>query len=201
MEKKANPYQQLAMAMLRTGILGYGGGPSVMPLFRHEAVVKYKWMNDDEFGEILAIANALPGPIATKMAGYLGYKLRGKRGAVWAVLCHIIPSSIFMITLLSVVGFLSNSKVVVGMIAAVMPVVAVMLGEMAYQFGEKSVKGLGIVMGLSCFAIAFLLLQVIHVHSGIGVLLFLAYGSIHFRIVSKWKKRKHDEEQKESTSL
>ncbi|WP_170061555.1 chromate transporter [Rummeliibacillus pycnus] len=187
------------MAMLRTGILGYGGGPSVMPLFRHEAVVKYKWMNDDEFGEILAIANALPGPIATKMAGYLGYKLRGVRGAVWAILCHILPSSIFMITLLSVVGFLSSSKIVLGMIAAVMPVVAVMLGEMAYQFGEKSIKGLGIIMGISCFAIAFLLLQVIHVHSGIGVLLFLVYGSIHFQIVSKWKKKK--EEQKGSTLL
>nr|WP_102694014.1 chromate transporter [Rummeliibacillus pycnus] len=199
MEKKEKLYQQLAMAMLRTGILGYGGGPSVMPLFRHEAVVKYKWMNDDEFGEILAIANALPGPIATKMAGYLGYKLRGVRGAVWAILCHILPSSIFMITLLSVVGFLSSSKIVLGMIAAVMPVVAVMLGEMAYQFGEKSIKGLGIIMGISCFAIAFLLLQVIHVHSGIGVLLFLVYGSIHFQIVSKWKKKK--EEQKGSTLL
>jgi len=200
-ETKENPYQQLAMAMLRTGILGYGGGPSVMPLFRHEAVTKYKWLNDDEFGEILAIANALPGPIATKMAGYLGYKLRGKRGAVWAVLCHILPSSIFMITLLSIVGFLSNSKVVAGMIAAVIPVVAVMLGEMAYQFGEKSIKGLGIVMGISCFAIAFLLLQVIHVHSGIGVLLFLAYGCFHFRIMSKWKKKRHDKEQKASSTV
>ncbi len=198
MEKRENSYQQLAMAMLRTGVLGYGGGPSVMPLFRHEAVEKYKWLNDDEFGEILAIANALPGPIATKMAGYLGYKLRGAKGAVWAILCHIVPSSIFMITLLSIVGFLSSSKVVLGMIAAVMPVVAVMLAEMAYSFGEKTIKGLGLVMGISCFAIAFILLQVIHVHSGIGVLLFLAYGCIHFRLVSHWKKKEHDKEQKGS---
>lgn len=196
MEKKENPYQQLAMMMLRTGILGYGGGPSVMPLFRHEAVENYKWMDDEEFGEILAIENALPGPIATKMAGYLGYKLKGKRGAAWAILCHIVPSSIFMITLLSVVGFLSNSRVVLGMIAAVIPVVVIMLADMTYQFGKKSIKGLGFVMGISCFTMAFILLQVIHVYSGIGVLLFLAYGSIHFRIVSKWKKGKHDKEKR-----
>lgn len=52
-------YIELIIAMMRTGILGFGGGPSVIPLIRHEAVVKYHWINDDEFGETLAIANAL----------------------------------------------------------------------------------------------------------------------------------------------
>lgn len=50
----------------------------MIPLIRHEAVNKYKWIDDDEFGEILAIANALPGPIATKMAAYLGFKLKAR---------------------------------------------------------------------------------------------------------------------------
>lgn len=63
---KKHPYRDLTAAMVRTGILGFGGGPSVIPLIRHEAVNKYKWIDDDEFGEILAIANALPGPIAAK---------------------------------------------------------------------------------------------------------------------------------------
>ena len=67
----------IAMAMLRTGVLGYGGGPSVIPLFRHEAVFRYKWIDDEEFGDILAFANALPGPIATKMAAQLGYRQKG----------------------------------------------------------------------------------------------------------------------------
>ncbi|WP_425328607.1 chromate transporter [Rummeliibacillus suwonensis] len=181
-------YQQLAISMIRTGILGFGGGPSVMPLFRHEAVKKYKWMDDEDFGEILAIANALPGPIATKMAGYLGYMLKGKTGAVWAIICHILPSTLFMITLFSIVSILSNSKIIEGMIAAVMPVVAVMLGEMAYRFGEKTLKGLGIVLGIIAFAIAYILLQVVHLNSGIAVVLFLIYGMFHFKLLTKWKK-------------
>ena len=49
-------------------------------------------IDDDEFGEILAIANALPGPIATKMAAYLGFKLKGTLGAVVATLAHILPT-------------------------------------------------------------------------------------------------------------
>lgn len=108
-------------------------------------------MSDDEFGETLAIANALPGPIATKMAAYLGYKLKGVKGALLSVLVHILPSCIAMIALLSAVNYLSGSKVVAGMIAAVSPVIAVMLGMMAYEFAQKRSKDWGNGSGLlSC---------------------------------------------------
>ncbi len=180
--------KELSLAMLRAGIFGFGGGPSVMPLFRHEAVKKYHWMDDDEFSEILAIANALPGPIATKMAGYLGYRLHGALGAIWGVICHILPSSILMIALLSIVGWLSSSKIVIGMIAAVMPVVVIMLLDMALQFSQKSLKGLGIVMSIVFFAIAILLLEVLHIHSGVAVILFLIYGAAHFKLVERVKR-------------
>lgn len=180
--------KELSLAMLRAGIFGFGGGPSVMPLFRHEAVKNYHWMDDDEFSEILAIANALPGPIATKMAGYLGYRLHGVTGAIWGIICHIFPSSILMIALLSIVGWLSGSKVVIGMIAAVMPVVVVMLLEMALQFTKKSLQGLGIAASLLFFALALILLEVLHIHSGVAVLLFLAYGAVHFKLLARLKR-------------
>ena len=60
---------QLFMAFFRVGMLGYGGGPSSIPLVHKEVVEKYKWMNDDEFADVLALRNTLPGPISTKMAG------------------------------------------------------------------------------------------------------------------------------------
>ncbi|ULO06328.1 chromate transporter [Paenibacillus sp. 19GGS1-52] len=180
-----NDYVELTVAMFRTGILGYGGGPSVIPLIRHDAVTRYNWLNDDEFGDTLAIANALPGPIATKMAAYLGYKLLGVRGAILSVLAHILPSCIAMIALLSAVNYLSGSKVVAGMIAGVSPVIAVMLGMMAYEFAQKAYKGLGKIMGISLFLLALLLLEVLHVHPAIVILLYLAYGTVHYRILAK----------------
>ena len=70
------------MAFFRVGILGYGGGPSSIPLVHKEVVDKYKWMDTDEFGDVLALGNALPGPIATKMAGYIGYRVGGILGMV-----------------------------------------------------------------------------------------------------------------------
>lgn len=193
-DKNSNPYMELTFGMFRTGILGYGGGPSVIPLIRHEAVVRYGWLSDDEFGEVLALANALPGPIATKMAAYLGYREKGVLGAVVAVLAHILPTCIAMIALLSAVTFLSSSKVVAGMIAGVTPVIAVMLGTMAYEFGEKAVKGLGIYAGIVFFVVSFLLLESIQIHPALVIMLFLAYGTVHFRTVAKLKKQRRDKE-------
>lgn len=193
-DKNSNPYMELTLGMFRTGILGYGGGPSVIPLIRHEAVVRYGWLSDDEFGEVLALANALPGPIATKMAAYLGYRKKGVLGAVIAVLAHILPTCIAMIALLSAVTFLSSSKVVAGMIAGVTPVIAVMLGTMAYEFGEKAVKGLGIYAGIGFFVVSFLLLESIQIHPALVIMLFLAYGTVHFRTVAKLRKQRRDKE-------
>lgn len=193
-DKTNNPYMELTFGMFRTGILGYGGGPSVIPLIRHEAVVRYNWLSDDEFGEVLALANALPGPIATKMAAYLGYREKGVVGAIVAVLAHILPTCIAMIALLSAVTFLSSSKVVAGMIAGVTPVIAVMLGTMAYEFGEKAVKGLGIYTGIGFFLVSFLLLESLQIHPAIVIVLFLAYGTVHFKTVAKLKKQRRDKE-------
>jgi chromate transporter len=193
-DKTSNPYMELTFGMFRTGILGYGGGPSVIPLIRHEAVVRYNWLSDEEFGEVLALANALPGPIATKMAAYLGYREKGVLGAIVAVLAHILPTCIAMIALLSAVTFLSSSKVVAGMIAGVTPVIAVMLGTMAYEFGEKAVKGLGIYAGIGFFAVSFLLLESFQIHPAIVIILFLAYGTVHFKTVAKLKKQRRDKE-------
>ncbi|HIW31304.1 MAG TPA: chromate transporter [Candidatus Paenibacillus intestinavium] len=192
-QKKIQTYVQLMWSMMKVGLLGFGGGPSVIPLFRHEAVHTYEWMDDDEFGEILAIANALPGPIATKISAYLGYRLKGVKGAIVAVLAHILPSSVAMIALMSAVYFLNGSPIVQGMISAVIPVVAVMLGVMMYEFAAKAVKGLGKYIGAASFILAFLLLQVIDIHPAIVIIVFLAYGTVHFRIVSKWKMKRQQE--------
>lgn len=189
-------YYEIAVAMLRAGIFGYGGGPSVIPLFKHEAVNRYKWMKDEEFAEVLAFANALPGPIATKMAAQIGYQQKGALGAVIAVLAHILPTSLAIIGLLSVMYTLKESAIVAGMIAAVRPIIAVMLGLIAYEFCVKTWKGLGKVYGIIFGVIAFLLLMVFHVHPAIAIIIFLAYGTVHIRF-STWISDKRKDRDKE----
>lgn len=130
-------YKDLILGMLQAGIFGFGGGPSVIPLFRHEAVTKYKWMANDEFGDALAIANTLPGPIATKLAAYIGYHQKGIIGAIISVIVHILPTCLAMVFLFSFISILSHSPIITSMIGAVVPVIAVMLGLMAYELEKR----------------------------------------------------------------
>lgn len=185
-------YKDLSIGMLRSGLLGFGGGPSVIPLIRHEAVTRYHWLDDDEFGETLAIANTLPGPIAVKMAAYLGYITKGWLGALVSVCAHILPTCLAMVFLAAFINVISGSAIVTNMIAAAMPVVAVMLGQMAYEFGEKAVKGLGVVLGIILFLLSFFLLQVVSLHPGIVIIIFLTYGAFHFKLKSKRKLDKEE---------
>ena len=70
-------YLNIFLSFFIANLLGYGGGPATIPLIQNEVVNHYHWMSLSEFGDVLAIANALPGPIATKMGGYIGYQLGG----------------------------------------------------------------------------------------------------------------------------
>ncbi|WP_134699838.1 chromate transporter [Ammoniphilus sp. YIM 78166] len=171
-------YKDLFIGFARSGLLGYGGGPSVIPLIRYEAVEKYKWMDDEEFGDILALANALPGPIATKMATYIGYRVKGTLGALVAVLSHIIPTVVAMIALLGSLYAMGQSAIIKGMIAAVGPVIGMMLAVMTYQFLQKTWKGMGIAGSIASIGVAIVALQFIGIHPAIMIAIFIAFAFI-----------------------
>lgn len=166
MEKKISQIH-LFLAFFRVGILGYGGGPSSIPLVYKEVVDHYQWVDADEFGDILAIGNTLPGPIATKMAAYIGYRMAGIQGMLNALLATIMPSIILMIVLLTYLKSFKDQPWVLGMANAVVPVVGVMMAVLTWEFFAKSKTGLGwrkslILVFLSLFLIGFL-----NLHPGI----------------------------------
>lgn len=166
-------YRQLAIGFARSGVLGYGGGPSVIPLIRYEAVEKYKWLSDDDFADVLGLANALPGPIATKMAAYIGYRVKGTMGAVVAILAHILPTVLAMIILLGSLYALSHSPVVSGMIRGVGPVIGVMLAVMAWEFVSKSWKSLGPFTSSGALVVSLIAYVVIRIHPAVIIAAFL----------------------------
>jgi chromate transporter len=169
-------YLNLFLAFFRSGMLGYGGGPSSIPLVHKEVVGKYKWMNDEEFGDVLALGNTLPGPIATKMAGYIGYRVAGFLGLAIALLATILPTIILMILLLTSLREFKDQPWVQGMTKGVIPVVAVMLAVLTWQFYDSSKKSLGLKISLIHIFAGVLLLQFLGVHPGIVIGLLLAYA-------------------------
>jgi chromate transporter len=163
----------LFYAFFKVGMLGYGGGPSSIPLVHKEVVEQYKWMNDDEFSDVLALANTLPGPIATKMAGYIGYQVAGVLGMLNALLASIVPTIILMIVLLTSLSFIKEKPWVAGMTKAVVPVVGVMLAVLTWQFFKQAKDGLGwkytVLFGVG----SVVLLQFFGIHPGIVIIVLL----------------------------
>ena len=134
-------YVELFIAFFLPGILGYGGGPSSIPLIEDQVVGKYGWYSVQEFSNMLALGNTLPGPIATKMAGYIGYDIGGVLGALVAIIATVVPSLILMMILLGLLHKYKDSKPVKGMSIIIRPVITVLLGVMTYNFFATAVEG------------------------------------------------------------
>lgn len=182
-------YKNLILSMMRSGVLGFGGGPAVIPLFQHDAVHVYKWMTDKEFSDLVGISNALPGPIATKLAAQIGYKMNGVLGAILAILAHILPTSLGVIFFMGIIYTYKDTKIVEGMINAVKPVVTVLLAIIAYDFMKKAIKSLRLKIAGISFLIAFILLISFNIHPAIIICLFIFYGAFHYKIQKFLNKR------------
>ncbi len=168
--------RSLFMAFLRIGLLGFGGGPAMIPLVHQEVVKRYHWLEEEEFADILAIANTLPGPIATKMPGYIGYRVGGILGCINAVLAVILPMILAMILLLGLFSRYRDIGWIHGMGQAVVPVVMVMMAQLTWDFWSKSRSTLGWMISLGMIIVTGGLIYGLGVHPAlvVGVLLATA---------------------------
>ncbi|TGB00003.1 chromate transporter [Sporolactobacillus shoreae] len=163
----------ILIAFFRSSILSFGGGPSGIPLIEAEVVKRYHWMTIEEFGDMVAIANALPGPINTKLAGYIGWKLKGIGGLFAAIISSVFPMIITMIVLLGFLSAFQEQRWVRGMTQAVLPVVGVMMAQLTWSFVSSAKEGLGWTVTIILIAISFILMEVLHVQPPILIALVL----------------------------
>lgn len=91
----------LFLSMLKTGALTFGGGVTMLPVLRHEFVERRGLLTDDEFLDLIAIAESTPGPIAVNAATFVGYRAGGFFGSLVATLGIVLPSFviIFLVSL------------------------------------------------------------------------------------------------------
>ncbi|MFY0544822.1 chromate transporter [Brevibacillus sp. H7] len=174
-------YLQLFWAFFVSNILGYGGGPASIPLIQNEVVNHYQWLTVNEFGEILAVANALPSPIATKLAGYIGYEVAGVTGAAVGLLATVAPTAIAMIVLMNFMGLFKSAPQVKAMTQSVRPIVTVLLGTMTFEFFLGAVEGIGWMHTAILAAAAFFLLEKWKIHPAFVIAASMGYGIVFIR--------------------
>lgn len=176
-------YFYIFIAFFRSSILSFGGGPAAIPLIETEVVKKYHWMTLEEFGDLVAIANALPGPINTKLAGYIGWKVKGFVGMVLALIACVGPMVIALILLLGFLARFQNQRWVRGMTLAVLPVVGVLMAQLTWRFLINAKKGMGWTVSLILVAVSFVLMELLHVQPPILIALTLI-----FVLLKPWKQ-------------
>jgi chromate transporter len=82
--------------MLKIGLFTFGGGYAMIALLENEFVEKKKYLEKDEFLDMVAIAESTPGPIAINAATYIGYKNAGVPGSVMATVGVCVPSFVII---------------------------------------------------------------------------------------------------------
>ncbi len=98
---------RIFFTFFKIGLFTFGGGYAMIPLIHFYAVDKYHWLDEEEFIDIIAIAESTPGPIAINSATYVGYKTHGVKGSIAATIGVVLPS-MAIITLIS--AFLMQYK-------------------------------------------------------------------------------------------
>jgi len=89
----------LFLSFLKIGVSGFGGGFAVLAQIRHLVVQERHWLSEHDFVEALALGQSLPGTSAGNAVTYIGFRLRGWRGATVSLTGFILPSMLMMILL------------------------------------------------------------------------------------------------------
>ena len=121
-----------------------------------ECVDKRRWIDQGEFLRGLNYAMLLPGPEAQQLAAYIGWRLHGVRGALFAGISFIIPGTILMMLLAWLVITQSDSSVVKAIFSGVKPVVVAIIMHALWRIGSKACNT---VLSISLAIVAFVAIK------------------------------------------
>ena len=87
----------LFITFFKIGLFTFGGGWAMIAIIEREIVDNHRWVRREEFVDLLAVAQAMPGILAVNISCVVGNRLRGLRGSVVAALGTILPSFIIIL--------------------------------------------------------------------------------------------------------
>ena len=191
-------FYKIFWSFFKVGAFTFGGGWAMISIIEKEVVHKHHWVERDEFLDLLAIAQAMPGILAVNIAVVIGDRLRGVKGSLCAALGSIIPS---FLMILAIAIFLTpetikNNETLNAMFKGIRPaVVALILAPLV-----TSAK----VAKLNCITIFIPIVTALLIYSGlpyisnpiIFIILGIAGGYLYYVISSHQnnKTRKEDNE-------
>lgn len=177
MENRKHILRKLFVSTLYLSAFTFGGGYVIVTLMKKKFVDGYRWIEENEMLDLVAIAQSSPGAIAVNGAIVVGYKLAGLAGALTAIIGTVIPP----FAIISLISFFYSlfrdnyvvSTILEGMQAGVGAVIAMVAWEMGCGIAAGKDPMSLIIMAAAFAASCFFQVNVI-----IIVLLCIALGAI-----------------------
>jgi chromate transporter len=162
---------EVVTLFLRLGLTAFGGPAAHIAIMHNEVVKRRKWVSEQDFLDLLGVANLIPGPTSTELAIYLGFRHVGWIGLVLAGVCFILPAVLIVLTLAWAYVSFGTTPIASGIFYGILPVVIAIVVQALWNLGRKAVKNwLTGVIGLLVVVLYFL---------GVNILiLLLAAGLI-----------------------
>ena len=142
---------EVCSAFLKLGLTSFGGPIAHLGYIRAECVEKRRWLDDDEYADVVALCQFLPGPSSSQVVFALGMLRAGLLGAIGASVCFLLPSAAAMIAFaygVAAMGDLHDAGWLHGLKLAAVAVVAQavwamgvkLIGELKNSFGIGTVS-------------------------------------------------------------
>ncbi|WP_456388865.1 chromate efflux transporter [Profundibacter sp.] len=145
---------------MRIGLLSFGGPAAQIAVMHRELVEERPWLTEQQFLNALSFCMLLPGPEATQIATYAGWRLHGVKGGLIAGLLFVVPGALVVLGL--AIGYALWGKIpwVEAMFLGIKAAVVVIVIEALLRLARKALKGWAhwIIAGLSFIGIFFLTL-------------------------------------------
>ena len=165
---------ELFIEFLKIGAIMFGGGYGGISLYYKELVELKGWISDQEFVEILGIAESTPGPIAINSATWVGYKLGGIPGSILATLGVItVPYLVIMSIVMSLYPYMEHPLVKTafrGINAAVVALILYALINVSRTVLLEKNTGMINYVSLALFMVAFIILYVLKQHPVVSII-------------------------------
>ena len=161
--KKRSLIWEIFISLFKIGLFTFGGGYAMIALLENEYVTKRKWLEKEEFLDLVVIAESTPGPIAINASTYIGYKTAGLMGAIAGTVGMCLPSFIIIYT----ISLFLDSFLEISLIASAFRGIQVCVVYLILSAGIKMLKGMkrnalniSIVSAVIICMVAFALLSV-----------------------------------------
>ncbi|MCY4779998.1 chromate transporter [Sphingobacterium sp. UT-1RO-CII-1] len=168
----------------KIGLFTIGGGYAVIPLIEKE-IVSREWLTLEEFYELLAITESLPGVFATNIAALVGFKISGIKGGIIAALGTIIAPFAIILLIATFFHQFQDNIYVIKAFKALRPVVVALIAAPCYtivKINKMTIKTL-------LFPLLALLLMWYVGISPVWIVLFGCLGSISYYEFKNRRKR------------